>query len=684
MKKSTKFTNKSIDRIGLPKDYKRAFSEYIKNGFEAGASKIKISFKGNSLGNIEEFSIEDNGSGIAFEMLDTYFGNLLDSHKEKNKHSSEIRGGSGRGRLSFHIFAGRAMWETTYKKGKEFFRYKIKIDGGSRNEYDDGTSDQTPYPEKSNQSTTGTMVRFENIKNLTIADLESEDLHKYLRMQYSWFLFLNKDKDYQILINGKKIDYELAIYDTNTVTEKIEDSNFDITYIQWNEKIGENALYHFLKEYSLQGEKYRENTGFNKIGGGAYGFYHSIYIKSEYFSNFIYEEKISPESEKLGLKNQTNKTFKELKKFLDEFLKEKRDNFYRIGASKKIEEFEKKETLPNFADNKYDQARKQDFEAVFKEIYLIEPVVFHKLSREQEKSLLGMLNLLLDSNERENILIIVDGLVKDLDPERRERLANILKKTKFNKVVDTIHLIEDRVKAIETLKTLIFDLKKFTNERDQIQKIIEDNYWIFGEQFHITSADENFETMLNNYLAFLDGYPSIQDKQKFRLTDNKKKKRPDIFICRQRPIPAPNSNDHNLEENILVELKRPAVNIGIEQYRQIEDYFNYILSKDEFNSEERKWKFYIVGNIVEPEVAAMYERVRDKGKKFLVNVVKNYEIYALSWDNLFQDFKMKNQYLLEKLSFDKTAIQEELKLKGINLSYDSSRNLAKTVSKALS
>ncbi len=29
------------------------------------------------------------------------------------------------------------------------------------------------------------------------------------------------------------------------------------------------------------------------------------------------------------------------------------------------------------------------------------------------------------------------------------------------------------------LKTLVYDLVKFTNERDHIQKIIEQNYWLF-------------------------------------------------------------------------------------------------------------------------------------------------------------------------------------------------------------
>jgi len=55
---------------------------------------------------------------------------------------------------------------------------------------------------------------------------------------------------------------------------------------------------------------------------------------------------------------------------------------------KKLKEFQDRLVVPEFKDNKYDQERKKDFETVFKEIYLIEPVVFQNLRPQQEKSLL--------------------------------------------------------------------------------------------------------------------------------------------------------------------------------------------------------------------------------------------------------------------------------------------------------
>ena len=66
-------------------------------------------------------------------------------------------------------------------------------------------------------------------------------------------------------------------------------------------------------------------------------------------------------------------------------------------------------------------------------------------------------------------------------------------------------MIKNRCEVVEQLRNLVFDLKKFSTEREHIQLAIEDNYWLFGEQFHLVSADETFEKALSNYLYVLDG-----------------------------------------------------------------------------------------------------------------------------------------------------------------------------------
>lgn len=74
--------------------------------------------------------------------------------------------------------------------------------------------------------------------------------------------------------------------------------------------------------------------------------------------------------------------------------------------------------------------RKEDLVSVVKELYCVQPKIFKGLKSEQEKTFLDFLNLLLDTNERENILTIIEGVVNFSTKERGE-LTTVLKKTSY-------------------------------------------------------------------------------------------------------------------------------------------------------------------------------------------------------------------------------------------------------------
>ena len=222
-------------------------------------------------------------------------------------------------------------------------------------------------------------------------------------------------------------------------------------------------------------------------------------------------------------------------------------------------------------------------------------------------------------------------------------------------------MIKNRFEVVEQLKNLVFDLKKFATERNHIQVAIEENYWLFGEQFHLVSADETFEKALSNYLYILDGNENEQ-----QINSEERNRRPDIFMCRKHKV-ADNSDFSNmLEENVIVELKRPTVTIGKKQFRQIEDYLDLIKGEERFNSQMRSWKFFVVSNKVDDFIKDQYKSFQDKNKRFLVHMKEQFEIYAMTWDDIFQLFEIKHRFLLDKLDFDKKIIEEEIKIEMCN------------------
>lgn len=225
-------------------------------------------------------------------------------------------------------------------------------------------------------------------------------------------------------------------------------------------------------------------------------------------------------------------------------------------------------------------------------------------------------------------------------------------------------MIENRCAVVEILKTIVYDLTKFTTERDHIQQIIEDNYWLFGEQFNLVSADKPFEQALSEYLYILDG----ENKLAQTIKSKERKRRPDIFICRKRGVDDTYDFSSIMDENIIIELKRPSVIIGKEQFRQIEDYLDLIKREAKFNSQLRKWKFIVVSNKVDDYILEQYNSFQSYNKRFLVHIKEQFEIYAMTWDDIFQAFDIRHRFLLNKLDIDRVAIQDEYNLGTLLLS----------------
>lgn len=657
MKNIANINNSSIESSGLPKDYKESIAEYIWNGFDANASLVEIYFDANEIDTLSEIAISDNGDGIEYENLNTTFGFFLDSVKKQSfQRSSYIKGKKGKGRYSFSTFANKATWSTAYSKEGKILEYDIIIKKDKKEEYEDLNHNI------SKKNNTGTTVIFTSITGIDASHLDSEDFINFLAEEFGWFLFLNREIGFDLKINGKSVEYSHTIAETDKKELTIKDGEdnihvFNIDYIRWNNKIGDKYYYYFLNDEKRECAK--KLTSFNN---NAIDFHHSVYIQSVFFNDFLIENNISEIDDSVFNKNQNNPTYKSLLNHLQKFLNNKQKEFVKsIAADELILKFEKNKILPKFSNNKYDQERKKDLVDVIKELYIVQPKIFKGLKAEQEITFVGFLNLLLDTDERENILNIVDNICK-LSQEERQDLSDVLKKTSLSKVTQTIKLLENRLKTIDLLKLLVFDLKKFTTERNHIQKIIENNYWLFGEQYHLVSADENFEILLNNYLYIIDG---ATEKKKINSYDWKR--RPDIFASRKRKIPDYLDETSILEENILVELKRPTVTISKSEFRQIDDYLDFILKEDNFNSQKRIWKFYVVSNKVDDYIKKQYEAFKDKGKRFLVQQAGNYEIFALTWDDLFLTFEINHNYLLNKLNFDRGSLMQVLKSKGINI-----------------
>lgn len=620
----------------------QALAEFIWNGYDAKASWVDVSFKANEIGHIAELALKDNGHGIEFDKLTTKFVPLFESDKVIDPTvrtiSSAIHGKNGVGRLTFFHFANNATWETVFQSGNKRYGYEISTDIERLNTY------STTEPTETGEST-GTTVYFQGVKEMTSYLFDTE-INDYLMKEFGWFLELNKAKGFALRINGRPLDYSSLVRGSPeqfTLEYEPTRASFDIRYIQWNAKINEEySRYYFID--SKDDERFKETTTLNMKGDH---YYHSVYIKSNLFDDFDIGMQSVEEQKRLFGHSKKDDEYKFLMREVDKFLRRKRKPFLRAYTDKLISDLESNGAFPKYRpSNAWDTTRKSELENMIRGLYQIEPKIFSHLNTQQERTLVGLLDLVMDADEKDKLFAILQEVV-DLDVTDRAELAELLKTSRLSRIIATIRLIEDRYRAVAEVRELVFNKVLGANERDHLQKMIEKHYWIFGEQYHlVTAAEPRFEEALRRYLYLLRG-----EKTETRINHPDKHKEMDIFAVRQ-------DLQNDTVKNIVVELKNPSIKLGKKELDQVDSYLDVILKQPEFNASNMYWEFYLVGNGLDSTgfVERHYKNAEVHGERSLVFKNPRYKEYVRTWSEIFADFELRHKFLNEKLELERDKL----------------------------
>lgn len=210
-----------------------AICEYIWNGFDAGASQIKVYLHTNELGLINMVSVIDNGVGIVYHELPYKFQPFNESKKagksSRSNHSLP-HGRKGIGRLTFFSFAQMARWETVYEKDGKRYQYYIDMNKDSLNEYDDNGGNE---PVETSNSV-GTKVTFTQLITLSKDEIIDE-----IKNEFFWFIELNKNNQYEIWVDNKRISYEdIVVNRTELDMKQFKlEHEYDVIFVQWNKEM---------------------------------------------------------------------------------------------------------------------------------------------------------------------------------------------------------------------------------------------------------------------------------------------------------------------------------------------------------------------------------------------------------------------------------------------------------------
>ena len=239
------------------------------------------------------------------------------------------------------------------------------------------------------------------------------------------------------------------------------------------------------------------------------------------------------------------------------------------------------------------------------------------------------------------IQVILEQL-QELTEEEKDDLLDILQRTSLSNVVKTIKEIDHRLDVLEKLKILLFTYTKETLEVKHLQKVLDENFWIFGEQFRLFSSTEGaLKKVLARYAKDILG---IEDAD----LDSQPSGEVDLFLTRTDATSA------TMQKNIIIELKRPSNKLGKDEFDQIEKYMREIKKQGICNGVNQYWEFYLIGNEYDDYIEDKIKQAKAFGEseRGLVIVMNDFQfkVYVRKWSDILEvEWGSKMIYLKEKL-----------------------------------
>lgn len=622
-----------------------SIAEYVWNGFDAKATIVYIDIMTNELCGSESIEVIDNGYGIDFNMLNSKFKRVFESKKPYERanesYTSTFHGKNGVGRLTFFSFANTAYWTTIYPD-----------DNNTNNEYhisikSDTLELFTPTYPKTTTEPCGTRVKFERIDS----KFYTNELIEFLKLEFAWYLKLKEKDNYTIIINGIDLDYSDILAENDSTTFTYEDSKtlFMVEYCRWNEKLNEEySRYYYLN--SNGDEMAKEHTSLNQKGDK---FYHSVYIKSAFFDDFSYT-KDDEKQTTLFSKTKSDSEFKFIHKEVDNYLREKRRPFIREYAKSYINELKKGGAFPKYNEkNPIEKFKRESLEEVIADIYFAQPTMFSSLNLIQKRTIVRVFDLVIDSGETESFFKILESVL-DLTKEEKDEFANTLEYVKLSSISKVINLLKDRKLAVEHLKVLVFENEKDTAEVPHLQEFIEKHYWLFGEQYHLVTAEEpDFVEALRRFTYILSG--ENKTRKNTAIDHQHARKQMDIFAIQQM-------KDGDIKKCVVVELKRPSIILGRKELDQVKKYFDLILAESRFNAPNIQWYFYLVGNRYNAEITSEFKNAESHGERSLAFKGEKHRIYVKTWSEIITDFELNHDFIMSKLELEQKQFYERKNL----------------------
>lgn len=624
----------SLTSVKKPVD---ALAELIWNGFDAGSDRVQVFIGLNEIDGVDTIRVRDYGTGIDPAGAADFFGNLGDSWKKlKGRDNGRaLHGKNGKGRFKAFALGQRVDWNTTFRNRQgQTVNYTI---AGNINGID---SFEATDPVIATNATSGTEVLISNV----IADFRSlKDDGAVLNLAKIFAPYLTEYPSVTLEYNGRQIDpINAQLHRSDYHLGDVElGADFrvpvSVTIIEWNIKTERELHLCDADGVSL----YTLPTGKIK----APGFNFTAYVKTGHFRELDKTNNLI-----LGELDQDIKKILEVakNKVKEHFRKRILENQGQVIAKWKEEDiypYEDKIVL-----DPVEQAERQVFDILAVNVQSYLPS-FESADQKAKKFTFRLLAQAVKDNP-ESVQTIL-GEVLGLKKKEQDELADLLQRTSLSAIISSAKVVTDRLNFLIGLENLLFDkeTKKKLLERDQLHKILENEAWIFGEEFALAGSELTLEEVLNKHLAKLGDREDVAGAEASLETD---KLRVDLMLHKVTQ-PRPGEFDY-----LVVELKRPSKKIDSDVLTQIKKYAIAVSDDERFRGIKVRWIFLAVSN--DMDELARREASQKNRPKGLVWDDDNITLWAKSWSEIINDARTKLNFFNAQLSYqaDRESAKEYL------------------------
>jgi hypothetical protein len=611
-----------------------AIEELIWNALDADADQVNISLEQNELDALVKIIVHDNGTGIAVKDWRKIFGSLGDSPKRNLKTTPikkrDYHGKEGKGRLKAFRLGNKVTWQTRVKTrvqtNSQIIQYDLVVFLDTINKIER----QNEIDISLLSTETGTDVIIEQIRANHPELINQKSAIEQIERHFS--PYLQKYPGIKIFYNNKLIDTNSKISKKKTInfTFSVNDVKTDVELLinEWLPVAKVERKLHFCDENGFTIEEIALKIR-------SYGIIYTAYLKSS-----LFREK-DDNSIMFSMDSTLSPLIKETKKRMQKYFKERVDVIQNeIIASwqhAKIYPYEKIESNP------IKIIQKQVFDQCALTIHKKLPYFQRSLPKEKE-FIFRLLKFALE--EKPESVIEVIKKVLDLSPVDLENFASLLYETELSAMVKTVSLVIDRINFIESLEPLLYsDYKKALLETQQLQKILTQNLWIFGEEYQLGVSDQRLTTLLKIHLQLLErnDFATVTTNTDETLPNER------IDLMLYQRVSHPQKSEH-----LVIELKRPSATIGSKEIGQIKDYAFNIVTDSRFNTQNVHWTFILLANELDERAKT---ECQSKDREFgHIHIGNNFDIFVKTWSDIIEDAKWRYNLFYENL---KTKISND-------------------------